>query len=610
MTAEMLEAPAPDPELQDSSEPASVGRAAEEILRSTFGYSGFRGTQEKVIARVLRGEHTLALMPTGAGKSLCYQLPALARSGTAIVVSPLIALMHDQIRSARAVGIRAASMTSADTDNAATAEALLSGELDLLYIAPERANTQGFRRLLSQARLSLFAIDEAHCVSEWGHDFRPDYRALRPLLDAFGHVPRLALTATADRATRADILVQLGLPDDGLIVAGFDRANIRYTISAREGGARQIADYVSRRPGAGIVYASSRKGCEQLAARLQATGRRVGVYHAGLAPDQRAAVQAGFVASEDMVMVATIAFGMGIDKPDVRFVVHASLPKSIEAYYQETGRAGRDGDPAEARLFWSASDFAKARQWLGDVDDERRASERARLNALAGLVEASTCRRAILLRHFGETPPEACGNCDICLDPPTVLDATQIAKKLLSAVYRTGQSFGIGHVEKVLLGQPDERVRQRGHDALSVFGILTPEEAPLLRAVMRAALARELLISTDHAGLALGPDARAFLKGDRSFSIAKPRPKAPRRRASRSANPSGDPLFEALRAKRAELARANGIPAYIIFHDSVLREIASIRPTGLEAMAKVSGIGVKKLETYGEDFCAVVRGFA
>ncbi|MEO0642365.1 MAG: DNA helicase RecQ [Pseudomonadota bacterium] len=598
------------PPLSDTYE-APLDRAlndAREILRTTFGFPGFRGRQEQVIARVLKGQHTLALMPTGAGKSLCYQLPALARSGTAIVVSPLIALMHDQIRAARSVGIRAASMTSADSDNEATARALRSGDLDLLYVAPERATTSGFRALLGEAKLSLFAIDEAHCVSEWGHDFRTDYRALRPLLDEFASVPRLALTATADKATRVDILRQLGLPDEGLIVAGFDRANIRYTIAPRDGGSRQIVDFVNRTRGAGIVYAGSRKGCDQLAEKLSATGRCVGVYHAGLPPEQRAAIQAQFVASEDMVMVATIAFGMGIDKPDVRFVVHAALPKSVEAYYQETGRAGRDGEPAEAHLFWSASDFSKARQWLDEVDEARLVSERARLNALAGLVEATTCRRAILLRHFGESPDAACGNCDICLDPPRVIDATEIAQKLLSAVYRTGQSFGMGHVEKVLLGRDDDRVRQRGHDELSVFGIVGEEDAPLLRPVMRAAMAQEMLGTTEHGGLALGPAARAVLKGERAVTIPEhPTKKKSRTRSGAANNPVGDPLFEALRAKRAELARAQGIPAYIIFHDSVLREIAAARPADRAQLEGVPGIGAKKLETYGDAFLGVVQ---
>ncbi len=587
-----------------------------DILRRTFGFAEFRGQQEAVIERIMRGEHALALMPTGAGKSLCYQVPALALPGTAIVISPLIALMHDQIRAANAVGIRAASMTSADQDNAATAQMLRAGELDLLYVAPERANTQGFRSLLDAVDIALFAIDEAHCVSEWGHDFRPDYRGLKPMLDRFAQVPRLALTATADKATRADVLKQLGIPEEGLIVAGFDRPNIRYAIAPRDNVGRQLAEFVARTPGAGIVYAQSRKATEQLAGKLAATGRPVGAYHAGLPPEQRARVQADFVASEDMVMVATIAFGMGIDKPDVRFVVHAGLPKSIEAYYQETGRAGRDGDAAEAQLFWSAGDFSKARRWIGDlglgeVEPERLASERARLNALAGLVESPTCRRAILLKHFGEDPLETCGNCDNCLDPPKVLEVTEIARKLLSAVYRTGQSFGIGHVEKVLLGRDDERVIQRGHDRLSVYGILGEEEAPLLRPVMRALTAHEMLVSTEHGGLALGEMARPVLKGEQAVTITDP-PKKKRRQSRRGgeANPVGDPLFDALRAKRAELAKTNGVPAYVIFHDSVLRAMAEIKPTTLEAMSELPGVGAKKLENFGEAFCEVVREFS
>ncbi|MEM8725801.1 MAG: DNA helicase RecQ [Pseudomonadota bacterium] len=584
-----------------------------DILRETFGFAGFRGKQENVINRIMAGEHTLALMPTGAGKSLCYQIPALARHGTAIVISPLIALMHDQIRAANAVGIRAASMTSADADNAATADRMRAGDLDLLYVAPERATTSGFQSLLANTDVALFAIDEAHCVSEWGHDFRPDYRGLRPLLDRFEHVPRLALTATADQTTRVDILRQLGLPDEGMIVAGFDRPNIRYGIAPRDNIGRQLTDFLGRNPGAGIVYATSRKGAEDIAARIGDTGRSVGVYHAGLPPEVRAQSQADFVRSEDMVMVATIAFGMGIDKPDVRFVVHAGLPKSVEAYYQETGRAGRDGDPAEAQLFWSANDFSKARQWLGDVEEHRLTSERARLNALAALVESPTCRRAILLKHFGEAPPEACGNCDNCLEPPQVLDVTQLAQKLLSAVYRTGQSFGIGHIEKVLLGREDDRVIQRGHHALSVFGIVGEEDAPLLRPVMRALMAHEMLATTEHGGLALGEMARPVLKGERDVTIAEPPKKKRRQRGSRgggAANPVGDPLFDALRAKRAELARANNVPAYVIFHDSVLRAMAAEKPATLAAMGELSGVGAKKLDTYGEAFCEVVCEFA
>jgi ATP-dependent DNA helicase RecQ len=581
-----------------------------EILRRTFGYAGFRGQQEAVIGRVMRGEHTLALMPTGAGKSLCYQIPALARAGTAIVISPLIALMHDQIRSAQAAGIRAASMTSADADNAATAGALRNGELDLLYVAPERAATEGFQNLLERTRIALFAIDEAHCVSEWGHDFRPDYRALRPVLDRFPDIPRLALTATADKATRVDVLRQLGIPDEGLIVAGFDRPNIRYAITTRSNGPRQITDLLRRLPGAGIVYAPSRKQTEDLAAQIARTGREAGFYHAGLDPERRAAVQAQFVSSESMVMVATIAFGMGIDKPDVRFVIHAGLPKSVEAYYQETGRAGRDGDPAQAHLFWGASDFTLARQRLGEVDPERQASEQARLNSLAALVETADCRRAILLRHFGEDPPASCGNCDNCLDPPRIVDAGELARKLLSAVYRTGQSYGIGHVEKVLTGQSDERITARGHDALSVFGIVDTAEAGLLRPLARTLLARGILTATEHGGLMLGPEARPVLKGEQTVGLVEPPLRSRRTRRSRgdaAPNPFGNPLFEALRDKRKALASEHGIPAYIIFHDSVLRDMAHLCPESLAELGKIPGVGAKKLETWGADFVAVIR---
>ena len=592
--------------------PGTATTDLHEVLRRTFGFTAFRGQQETVIDRVMRGEHTLALMPTGAGKSLCYQIPALARPGTGVVISPLIALMHDQIRSAEGAGIRAASMTSADSDNAATAEAFRRGDLDLLYVAPERASTAGFQALLERSRIALFAIDEAHCVSEWGHDFRPDYRMLRPVLDRFPEVPRLALTATADQATRADILRQLGIPDEGLIVAGFDRPNIRYAITARDSGTRQIIELLQRLPGAGIVYAPSRKATEDIAAQIARSGRDAAFYHAGLEPDRRAAVQASFVASESMVMVATIAFGMGIDKPDVRFVIHAGLPKSIEAYYQETGRAGRDGDPAEAHLFWGASDFARARQWLGEVEPERMAGEQARLNVLATLVEAPTCRRAILLRHFGEHPNSRCGNCDNCENPPQVLDASELARKLLSAVYRTGQSFGIGHIEKVLTGQSDERIESRAHDKLSVFGIVGREEAPLLRPLARTLVARGMLASTEHGGLMLGPEARGVLKGEAGVTIAEPPVKARRSRRERggsggAANPIGNPLFEALRDKRKALAAEHGIPAYVIFHDSVLRDMAHQCPETLGELSGIAGVGAKKLETWGPDFVAVVR---
>ena len=578
-------------------------------LQRIFGFPDFRGVQRDVVDRVLAGQRTLAVMPTGAGKSLCYQLPATMLEGTCVVVSPLIALMHDQLRAATAVGIKAATLTSVDTNREETIARFRAGDLDLLYVAPERASNESFRNLLSQAKLSLFAIDEAHCVSEWGHDFRPDYRLLRPLLDSFPDVPRLALTATADAHTRADILEQLGISREGLIVSGFDRPNIRYAISARDNVNRQIADILEKIPGPGIVYAQTRAATEKLAEALGRSGRPTRAYHAGLDPQVRAKNQADFVASEDMVICATVAFGMGIDKPDVRFVAHAGLPKSIEAYYQETGRAGRDGDPAVAHLFWGAEDFARARQRLGEVEEHRRASERQRLDALAALVETAQCRRAILLRHFGENPPETCGNCDNCLEPAGVTDLTVLARKLLSAVFRTGQSFGLGHLEKVLTGQNDDRVLQRGHDQLSVFGIVDAQEALLLKPIARALQARGSLVPTEHGGLALGGNAREILKGEAAVEIVVP-PKPGRRRRQKDGatpNPADDPLFEALRGVRRELAKEQGVPPYVIFHDATLREMAAARPQSLEELGRTSGIGSRKLEAYGDAFLTVIR---
>ncbi len=512
--------------------------------------------------------------------------------------------MHDQIRSAEAFGIRAASLTSADGDRERTIERFRSGGLDLLYVAPERATLDGFRRLLDRVNLALIAIDEAHCVSEWGHDFRPDYRKLRPLLDEHSEVPRLALTATADQRTRADILAQLGIPEDGLIVAGFDRPNIRYHVRHREQTGKQLRELLGRQPGSAIVYAPSRNNAEKIAEQIAREGRPALPYHAGLESQVRARNQAAFVNSEEMVIAATVAFGMGIDKPDVRVVAHAAIPKSIEAYYQETGRAGRDGEPAEAWLFWAAQDFARARQRIEqEVEPERRPAERERLNALATLVETPLCRRAVLLRHFGEPPPERCGNCDNCLEPPATIDATEVARKLLSAAFRTEMRFGVGHLADVLAGNDNEKVRSFGHHRLSVFGIASSEEIALVRPAARALIARDALRADADGGLSFGPGARPILKGEQELVIAVP-PK--RRRDRKRESGPADRLFEALREARRSLAAEAGVPPYVIFHDSTLREIAAARPASLAELAEVNGVGRTKLERYGDAMLAAV----
>ena len=590
-------------------------RTPDQILHQVFGFPSFRGHQAAIVADVCAGRDALAIMPTGSGKSLCYQVPALVRPGCAIVVSPLIALMNDQVRALRAYGVRAAALNSQSTDGEATIAALHNGELDLLYVAPERAATSSFQTLVRRIEVALIAIDEAHCVSQWGHDFRPEYRRLRALCDLLPGVPRLGLTATADTATRADILDQLGIAADRMTVAGFDRPNIRYEVAPKTNSAKQLKAFLDTQRGLpGIVYAPTRAKTDDTAAALQRDGINALAYHAGLDGHTRAANQAAFTAADDMVMVATVAFGMGIDKPDVRFVAHLGLPKSIEAYYQETGRAGRDGEPAVAHLLYGADDIARARQFIAqsDADEARKAAETRRLGALIAFCETTQCRRVPLLTYFGEAAPPPCGNCDVCRSPPRLSDATEAARKLLSAVYRTGQRFGVGHLIEVLHGSGGAKVRKFGHDRLSVFGIGTELSANGWRSLARQLEASDALArDPEHGGLMLGAAAKPVLKGETAVTLRVDADRPTRReRAARTggtANDADAPLFEALRAVRRGLASDAGVPPYVIFHDATLRAMAAARPQSREALGRISGVGARKLEDYGEAFLNALR---
>jgi ATP-dependent DNA helicase RecQ len=595
------------------------------ILHSVFGYERFRAPQEEVIDALMAGRDALVLMPTGGGKSLCFQIPAIARSGTGIVVSPLIALMQDQVAALTQAGVRAAFLNSTlDAGQARAIESqLLRGELDLLYVAPERLMLERTLDLLARTKLALFAIDEAHCVSQWGHDFRPEYIQLSVLHQRFPEVPRIALTATADEPTRREIIERLKLEDARVFISSFDRPNIRYRISqsgngpsARDRLLRFIHDEHAN--DAGIVYCLSRKRVDEIAAWLAAQGLTALPYHAGLAAEARAANQSRFLNEEGVIIVATIAFGMGIDKPNVRFVAHLNLPKSVEAYYQETGRAGRDGLPADAWMIYGLQDVITLRQMLeaGDSDNAHKRVERHKLDAMLGLCELTTCRRQALLTYFSETLPKPCGNCDTCLAPPEAWDATVPAQKALSCVHRTGQRFGVNYLIDVLLGKDDDRIKRFGHDRLTTSGIGKELGQQEWRGVFRQLISRGLLAVDleGHGGLRLTDLSRPVLRGEEPLMLRRDaklektkKTKTPRAARSPFTQESDQRLWEALRVRRLELARKQAVPPYVVFHDATLAEMVERRPQTLSDLAHISGVGERKLAAYGADFIAIVR---
>ncbi|HUF21085.1 MAG TPA: DNA helicase RecQ [Burkholderiales bacterium] len=581
------------------------------ILRETFGHAGFRGAQGEIVGHVAGGGDALVLMPTGGGKSVCYQVPALLREGTGIVISPLIALMQDQVAAMTQLGVRAACLNSTLDAQAArdTERALTDGRLDLLYVAPERLTTPRCLDLLARSRIALFAIDEAHCVSQWGHDFRPEYLQLSVLHERFPAVPRIALTATADPQTRGEIVSRLALEGARVFVASFDRPNIRYRIVDKAEPRAQLLRFIRDEHAgeAGIVYCLSRRKVDETAAWLAAQGVRALPYHAGMETAERAENQARFQREEGVVMVATIAFGMGIDKPDVRFVAHLDLPKSIEGYYQETGRAGRDGLPADAWMTYGLADVVQQRRMIDQSDgaEEFKRVSTAKLDALLGLCETAGCRRVRLLAYFGEVG-SPCGNCDTCLEPPQTWDGTEAARKALSAIYRTGQRFGAMHLIEVLRGKSGERTSRWGHDKLNVFGIGADLDDGAWRGVFRQliALGFARVDHESHGALRLTDASRAVLKGEQAVQLRRLVPRKRAKPVSRQAppgdlSPADAELLEKLKAWRLNEARTQGVPAYVILHDRTLADIARIRPADISALAGIGGIGAKKVERYG-----------
>ena len=587
-----------------------------DLLQRVFGFPGFRPGQEEIVQAVLAGRNTLAIMPTGGGKSLCFQLPALCRDGVTVVISPLIALMRDQVRALRAAGVEAGALTSGNTgeETEEVFRAIDEGRLKLLYMAPERLASGGAVPLLRRARCSLIAVDEAHCVSQWGHDFRPDYLRIGELRRALG-VPLAAFTATADEETRAEIVTRLfdGQPPETFL-RGFDRPNIHLAFAVKDKPRDQILRFAAARRGqSGIVYCAARARTEVLAQALRAAGHAACHYHGGMEAEERRQVEIRFQQEDGLIVVATIAFGMGIDKPDIRWVAHADLPKSIEAYYQEIGRAGRDGAPAETLTLYGPDDIRLRRSQIdeGLAPPDRKAADHARLNALLGLAEAMACRRQVLLGYFGETSGP-CGNCDLCARPADLFDATEAVRKALSAILRTGEWFGSGHLIDILTGTATPKVRERGHDQLPTFAVGRDLSKPAWGAVFRQMMGRDLIRPDPdrHGALRMTEAARPILRGEASITLRRDTVEAavPRMAIKTMVAEEDAPLLSALKAKRRALAEAAAVPAYVIFPDRTLIEMAERRPASLDQMARITGVGAKKLESYGADFLAVITG--
>ncbi len=593
--------------------------SALQILQTTFGYPEFRLHQQAIIERVIAGQDAVVLMPTGGGKSLCYQIPAMAREGVGIIVSPLIALMQDQVNALQQLGVKAAFVNSSleHFEAQEVENSLLNGQIDLLYVAPERLMTERFLNLLSRSRIALFAVDEAHCVSQWGHDFRPEYIKLSVLHERFPDIPRIALTATADDVTRKEIISRLSLSEAECFISGFDRPNICYRVAENQGTARDaLYRFIKNEheEDAGIVYCLSRKKVEQTAEWLSTKGFNALPYHAGLAQRVRQENQQRFLSEDSIIIVATIAFGMGIDKPDVRFVAHLNLPKSMEAYYQETGRAGRDGLPSDAWMMYGLQDVIMLKQMMqtSEADEAHKRVERHKLDSMLGFAELTTCRRQSLLKYFGDHMEAPCGNCDTCLNPVETWDATVAAQKALSCVHRTGQLFGVSYLSDVLLGKQNERIINNGHDKLSVFGIGKELDVKQWRNLFRQLIARNLL-SVDvqgHGSLLLTESCRAVLKGKQNLHLRKQQMQAKTRKTRAVVDVSNSGLWEALRATRKRLAEEMGVPPYVVFHDATLMDMMDRMPQNHVQFSQVSGVGATKLENYADDFLAVLAEYS